>query len=542
MARRPKRAEPADAPEISAASRYEALSGQREPVLARARQASALTLPYLIPPSGTNQSTTLADPNQSVGGRGVNNLASKLLISILPPNSPFIRMEPVEEVVAELEQQEPDIREQFQTALVKYDRSLKNGIEQAQIRAPFKEALRHLIVSGNALVHILPQGRIRVFAMPSYVVKRAGDGVPLEIIVKEVVSKLELPEEALDTIPTNEAKTEKNTEDNVDLYTWLRRDERGWVAHQETKWGKIPGTEGRYTKEFCPWLPLRWNRIDGEDYGRGHVEEYLGDLSSLEALTEALVSGSAAMARLLLLVKPNGTTRLSDVSGAPNGAVRAGNAEDVTVLQIDKSADFRVTAETATNIETRLSYAFLLNSAVQRDAERVTAEEIRYVAAELDSTMGGLYSILAQEFQLPYASIVRRDMERSKALPKLPAGTVRPIIVTGIEALGRGNDLDKLAQLVNTLTPLGPTVVAQYVNVPDYISRVATSLGIDTTGLIKTEEEIQQQMQQAQMAQMAQGAMPQMIKGGADLMKQGMINNAAEAQPQEGGGGPAPAE
>ncbi|UZT50437.1 head-to-tail connector protein [Enterobacter phage 04_vB_Eclo_IJM] len=31
-------------------------------------------------------------------------------------------------------------------------------------------------------------------------------------------------------------------------------------------------------------------------------------------------------------------------------------------------------------IEQRLGWAFLLNSAVQRNAERVTAEEIRYVA------------------------------------------------------------------------------------------------------------------------------------------------------------------
>lgn len=47
----------------------------------------------------------------------------------------------------------------------------------------------------------------------------------------------------------------------------------------------------------------------------------------------------------------------------------------------------------------------LLNSAVQRNGERVTAEEIRYVAGELEDTLGGVYSLLSQELQL---SLIRR--------------------------------------------------------------------------------------------------------------------------------------
>lgn len=533
MARKTKQAGPAPEPQLSsAASRYAALESQRGPVLDRARQAAALTLPYLVPPSGATQSTTLVDPYQSVGGRGVNNLSSKLLMSILPPNSPFIRMEATEEVIAEAEATEKSARTNIATGLAKYDRALKNGIEQAQIRAPFKESLRHLVISGNVLVNILKGGRIRVFGLSSYVVKRDGEGNALEIILKEMVSRLELPESALELIPEGERKG-KAVDDNIELYTWIQRTTTGWTAHQELKWGIVPGTAGVYPKDYCPWLPLRWNRIDGEDYGRGHVEEYLGDLSSLESLTESLVAGSAAMARLLLLVKPNGTTKMIDVSSAPNGAVRAGNAEDVTVLQINKAVDLRVTAETAANIETRLSYAFLLNSAVQRAGERVTAEEIRYVASELDSTMGGLYSILAQEFQLPYARIVMRDMERSGSLPKLPKGTTRPVIITGIEALGRGNDLEKLGQLIQALAPLGPEVFSKYLNIGDYIARVATSLGIDKDGLINSEDDVKQAAQQAQQQALMAKIGPQMVTGAAGLVKQGMTN-VQNGDPQGG--------
>ena len=95
------------------------------------------------------------------------------------------------------------------------------------------------------------------------------------------------------------------------------------------------------------------------------------------------------------------------------------------------------------------------------------------------------------------------------------AGAGDIAIITGIEALGRGNDLQKLrefvAEIVN-LAQVNPQVV-QSLNSSDLIKRIATSLGIEMEGLIKTEEELaaeqeamQQQQQQQQMMQMAEKA------------------------------------
>ena len=44
------------------------------------------------------------------------------------------------------------------------------------------------------------------------------------------------------------------------------------------------------------------NHVDGESYGRGRVEEFIGDLKSLEALSQALVEGSAAAAKVVFTV------------------------------------------------------------------------------------------------------------------------------------------------------------------------------------------------------------------------------------------------
>ena len=127
------------------------------------------------------------------------------------------------------------------------------------------------------------------------------------------------------------------------------------------------------------------------------------------------------------------------------------------------------------------------------------------LSQELEAALGGLYSLLSQELQLPIVSRLMDKMSRDKRLPKIPKDIVKPTIVTGVEALGRGNDLNRLdIFLAGANQVVGPQAVTQYLNVSDYFKRRATALGIETEGLIKTEEEIQQAMQQQQMMEMAQ--------------------------------------
>jgi hypothetical protein len=263
--------------------------------------------------------------------------------------------------------------------------------------------------------------------------------------------------------------------------------------------------------------------MDGEDYGRGYVEEYLGDLKSLESLTQSIVEGSAAAAKVLFLVRPNGTTRVKTLAESPNGAIVTGDDQDVSSLQLGKSQDFNVAQQTIQMLQTRLSRVFLMNSSIRRDAERVTAEEIRIAHQELEIALGGVYSILSQEFQLPLVEILMNRMAKEKKIPKLPGDALKPLIVTGVEALGRGEDLNKLGVFLQSLAPLGPQVL-QEINVSDYIKRLAGSLGIDTEGLVKSEEqkqveqqaamEQQQAMQNQQMmGRMVEKATPEMMKG-----------------------------
>ncbi len=505
------------------AQKYHKLTADREVYLDRARECSELTLPALIPPEGFSSVTDLYQPFQSTGARGVNNLASKLLLLLFPPNAPFFRLAMDTATKAELDQS-GDLRAQIEDGLAGIEREISGEIETSAMRVHVFEALKHLIISGNVLVHLPKKGGIRVFPLSSYVCKRDPNGELLEAIVEEKISPQVLPE--------NMEGIDYEKDELIKIYTKIyRTDIDNYEIYQEVEGQVVPESRGTYKKELLPWRALRMVHLDGEDYGRSYVEEYIGDLKSLEGLMESLVSAAAASSKLVFLVRPNASVKRRDLTSAKNGAVIGGMPEDVKVLQTEKSHDMRVVLETVKRIEDRLAFAFLLNTSIQRQAERVTAEEIRFMAQELESALGGVYSILSQEMQLPIVHILMDKMSSANKIPKLPKGTVNPVIVTGVEALGRGNDLNKLRTFIQDIVQLAQAnpETLQRVNFGDLIARLATGHGIDTVGLIKTEEDIQQEQQQAQMQQqqmMAQQQQAQMqqatIPGVAKEMMKGV--------------------
>jgi len=512
----------------SIAKTYENMASDRDSFLSRARNCAELTIPTLMPPEGHTGSTQYVTPYQSVGARGVNNLASKLLMTLLPPNQSFFRLTIDDFDLTELG---GDARGKAEEALARIERSATQEVESKAIRVPTFEALKQLIVSGNVLVHMPPKSGMKVFRLDRYVIQRDTMGNILKIIVKESIAYDALPKEVLEALMENPEYQVDTNKKECDIYTCVKRVGKKFEVHQEVHDIIIPSTKGAYTEDKLPWMALRFIAVDGNNYGRSFCEEIVGDLKSLEALTKAIVEGSAASSKLLFLVRPNGTTKMRSIADAPNGGIISGDANDVTTLQANKFNDFRVAQETMQKITERLSFAFLLNSSVQRQAERVTAEEVRYMAQELETALGGIYSVLSQEFQVPLVNLLLGKMQKEGKMPKFPKDTLKPQIVTGLEALGRGQDLNKLSQFLQMLQPLGQEVIQSELNIGDYLDRLGASLGIDTQGLVKSDEQKQQEaqqqqemMQQQQMMQMAEKGVSPAIKGVSDQMQQQAMN------------------
>lgn len=498
------------------AETFSALDGDRSSIKTRVEESARLTIPSLMMPEGSDSSTALAIPNQSLGARAVNNLASKLLVALLPPNSPFFKLMADFETIQQLLGAGGEEKFlEFEGAISNAERLIHGEIEKQAIRIPVFEAIKHLITVGNALLYKLPEKGMKVFTFSQYVINRDYEGNALDLIIKETVAPNTLEPKLLEKLDL------EDPDEDIDVYTRVYRVGKDkWLTYQEVEEELVEGSDTSYNLENMPYIALRWSAIDGEDYGRGLVEQYLGDLRKLDKLSKVIVDSAGIAAKTIFGIRPGSALTPKQLGDLENGGFVSADLErELSVLRVEKSSDMRVPLEMLQMLEHRISQAFLLNSSAARDSERTTATEIRFMASELEDALGGVYSVLAQELQQPLVRMVMSGMKL-----EIPDG-VEPSIVTGLEALSREKDLQKLQVFTQLIQSLSPELVAQYLNFDAYVGKIAMSLGLETKGLIKSKEQREQEAQQELARQ------EQLIQAQANA--QGGGQEAPQEQPQQ---------
>lgn len=507
---------------VSLAGRYRILETDRQPFLDTAREVARLTIPSLMPPNGHNSYTKLRVGHQSFGARALNTLSSKLVLTLLPTNRPMHRTD-IDEISIGKLAQEPGAKAEIQDSLAKYDRALHTHVEASQLRHKTNEAMLQALAAGTVVLHMQDERKVRIHKLDSFVQTLDGTGTLLELIIREHVAPETLSAEVREAckVLDRPAHPTKQT-DLVEVYTGVLLQDGKYTVHQEINDVMVPESDGSYKPDALPFLSLRLIAVDGESYGRSYCESYLGDLISLENHTKSLNEGAILSSKYIFFLGHQATVSPKQLQAAKNGAVLRGTAADVTTFRVDKANDMSISQNVASAIETRLSFAFLMHTAIQRQGERVTAEEIRVMARELEEGLGGMYSLLSQEFQLPMIRIYRSILERQKKLPALPKDIVSVKIVTGLEALGRGQDVDQLQMFLQDASVFGQEAFAM-LDMREVLIRLAVARGIDTSDLVKTRDQLLQEQQQTMMQQMAQQAGPGVIQDAAGrMMDQGM--------------------
>ncbi len=480
---------------MTAQSRYDNLSSDRAQFLSEAEDATKLTLPYLIRgheeyAKGMKQ---LKTPWQSVGAKGVVALASKLSLSLVPPQTSFFKLQLDESQLGQ--DFGPEVKSELDLSFAKIERTILDAIAASDDRVVIHQALQHLVVGGNALIFMSKQG-LKLYPLNRYVIERDGNGNVIEIITKERINKelVEKYKEPQNILTVTESEDPNDKE--IDVYTHVKRENNRFVWHQEVRGKVLPDSKSKAPVDATPWLPLRFNTVDGEAYGRGRVGQFIGDLKSLEALSQAIVEGSAAAAKVVFTVSPSSTTKPATLAQAGNGAIVQGRPDDIGVIQVGKTADFATALQHMQTLEKRLNEAFLILSI--RQSERTTAEEVRSTQMELEQQLGGLFGLLTVEFLVPYLNRKLSVFQKTGEIPRIPKGMVKPIIVAGINSLGRGQDVQALGAFLQTIAQtMGPDAIATYINPEEVVKRLAAAQGIDVLNLVKSMQDVQEEQQQS---------------------------------------------
>jgi hypothetical protein len=501
----------------TASSLWSELEGARAAYLDMAIECSRLTIPTLIPDTDVETQARHSDARpsrhlyQSLGSRGLSNFAAQALNTLFPFDQPFYRLTMDEALVraqAEARGVKPD------QAVSKIDGFLASAeiaglrkFDKLKARASLFEALKHLGCGGTGLLYATNAG-IRFYGLRSIVGERDADDNVTEIVIRERLSKRYLPKVAQRMASAMGESEERGSKTTHDLYTRIRyspgKGPKAVQWHQEYGDKILGGTAGFSSLEKSPWIPLRLNKVSGSFYGTGIVEELLGDLTTYNNLSKAMVQAGLGAAKTIFLVDPNGTTRVDACNRANNFDFVPGKEEDVKALTVGKQADYQTGMTMMQGIERRLNFSFLMTQAIQRDAERQTAEEWRIMAAMLDESQGGLYTLLSDELQLPLIRRILHLMMVNGELQDIPDEVVEPQITAGASAIGRGSDKQRLVSFYQFVQgAYGPEAPSQYTNPLEGIRRAAAAEGVVQEGLLLTEEDLQAKTNQNQQLQLA---------------------------------------
>lgn len=463
---------------------------------------ASLTLPYLFP-ENNDESQSLKTPYNSVGPAAVNNLASKLTMALLPPTGSFFRLLPHRDKVEKLSTEEYQALDKELSAV---EQDINLLIAAQQLTTNLYEAVRLLIVTGNALLHKIKGKSFKVFNPRFYCVDRDYVGNISTILIKETIDKKFLPKDFID-----DDEDQKNEE--YDIYTCIQKTSKkskkgSWIAYQEVEGKIIPSTIVEYSDESNPYIVLRWTNIHNEDYGRGLVEQYKGDFQNLEDITRQIIEGTGIIAKTVFGIKPGKTTRAEDIRDAENGDIIVGDLEnDVTTLSTNKSADFNVAYSVMQGIENRIGKAFLMFTSSIRDSERTTSAEVRATINELEGALGGTFAVLSQDLQIPLLKLLLSE------IAPMANSLTEPTVISGNNAISREKDIQNMDFMLSKLSIFGPELLAQEINIQGLITEFGTALGLNTAKFLKTQEQKAQEQQQAMQQQQAIALQEQALSG-----------------------------
>lgn len=483
----------------TAAQRFEKLESKRNGMLARLERYSSWTIPKLFPKKNRDQDTEpLTHGFQSLGAQAVNHLANKLMMSLFAPSRPFFRLEANRKAQASMAEAGVDPKA-LQTRLAQLEQEASQELDKRSIRSRLYDLLKMLIVLGNALL-IFDKETVRVLNLRNYAVKRDRRGAVRELIIREKIHKSSIKPAALAAVAGN-PEFKPDDDGNCWEYKWVTYN---GSKFEETVWldnAKLPPNfSSSYTLEKLPYRAVTWDLAAGDDYGTGLVEDYEGDFQALALLSEATIQAAILASEFRWLVNPTGQTSVDDFLASPNGAAIPGQEGDINLVSSGVEGTLKTNLDIQQLYINRIGAGFLLQTAVTRHAERVTAEEIRMVAEELEGGLGGGYSRIAVDVQVPVAYWVMELIDRP-----ISGSDIEPVIITGLAALSRTGDRDRLlgfGQDISGVLSLPPQILDR-LKLSAWIADLAAARGLDPQTYVLSEEEYAQLMQSRQQQQLA---------------------------------------
>lgn len=491
--------------------RWNELHTARRGMLDRLRGYASVTLPVLLLPDNIDQNTNSIQYDwTSVGAQAVNNLSNRFALNLFRPGVPFFRLDASDKLQQDLQQNgvEPA---QIREVLVEAEQRGMRVMDREALRPRIVSAFEQLIVLGNVLMDT--EDELDFINIDNYVVRRSLKGKPMEILTHFRLLKDEL-EDNVAALVTN-----KRDDEYVEYVRHYTLSGGKWTLRQYIDQYYVADGDQEWSDNQFPLHPLTWRLAKNQHYGTGLVEDYSGDFSTLSNLSESEVKLALLLSDYRWLVSYASGTNIEDFKRTRTGDAIMGKDGDITIASAGAMGqNLQYVSASTEKVIRRIGAGFMLGTAVTRDAERVTAEEMRQQAQELEVALGGAYSRLAVDMQLP---IVRYLMAKVKV--SVNNTSIEPTIVTGMDALSRNAEAQQLDAFIARAAGLNsvPEDVRRRMKLGEVLSTMAAASGLASQRFVLSDQEAAQQAQAEQQAATQAAAQQGLIDAGSQAIAKG---------------------
>jgi hypothetical protein len=497
-------------------SEFDELHMKRETMLSRFERLAQLTVPSVLTDEFYDEEQDqLTNSWSSLGAQAVTHLTNKLMLTMFAPSNPFIRLELDEAVKAEFMKELRITEDVITDVLSAGERAALKEMERIGLRPQLFEAILHLIVIGNVLMDLSGKDLV-LFGVRDYVVQRSKTGRFIKLIIKEDTTVGELSKRAQAEYRGKYAMAKEDQ--CVAFYRRIKFMDGKYYEDAAIDDFKLsPAFNARYSVDDCPYHALTWRLPAKRHYGVGRVEDYAKDFGTHDMQSQAMTEGAVLASQFRWAVNPAGTTRAEDIIGSANGAAVPASENDIAIIFANIGQQLNTVLTISQEVSRRIGHGFLVGSAVTRDAERVTVEEIRMQAQELESSLGGVYTRLSLDIQLPLAKWL---LKRAKV--EIEGTQIDPIILTGLDALSRSADLDRLTGFIGDVTTFAsiPPDVRVQLNENNVIADMAAGRGVARARYVASPDEVQARQAELQTQQTQQVAAEAGAEAGAQAAVQ----------------------
>lgn len=501
---------------------WDSMTMDRETMMSRKERLSEVTIPSTLPDDNYNSKTdSLTNGASSLGAQGAINIVNKLMLAMFAPGVSFMKLELASAEKAKfMEQLQLQDDSLLTDVLAEGEREALRVLEQSGSRPALYEGLSALVCVGDVLMDLSDTSVISFISLRDYAVERNRKGVVIRLIFRELTRVQDLEDSAeqeyRNAVPTCKPR------DKVTVYTTVRLTRgmyRSTVYVEDIELS--PKHSGKWKPENLPYRALTWRLPLGQHYGVSLAEDYSNDLGTHDIVSEAMSDGAVLAAQFRWACNPSGMTQPEDLKNGQNGDVIPADPKDLNLIFANMGQQLATIIQVEEVYGRRLGRGFLMNTAVTRNSERTTAEEVRIQAIELEQSLGGVYSRLAIDMQAP---IARWQLKAANI--NIRGTKIQPTIITGLDALSRTAELQRMMGFLGDVSTLAeiPQETRLMLNEETIISDMAAGRGVNRSKYVATTDEINRRRQEQAQAEANRAA----VQTGVEAGMQQQVNQSAE--------------